>query len=382
MSLQRSQPLLTLEAGRFFAATAVVLFHYTGVVHDFRGVNVFGDLFRPGHVGVPYFFVLSGFIIYHVHRDDIGRPGTIARFAAKRAIRLMPMFWMISLVMLAGFLLSPGLLGKRELTFPGVIADLLLLPHANAILSISWTLRHEMVFYALFALALWLGRPAFGLIAIWIALSLVGSAFSLDVDSLGLLSLVGSGLNLGFGLGILVAIAVLRRSVAPAGLWIVAGGGGLLALCAAEWLIGRGTSHDIAILGAWGGVAYLIAAAVLIYGLVRFEAGRTLPAAGLWKMLGGASYLLYLVHQPLASAAFRVVPPLKTMAPELAFILLTAAAIVVALLGHLLVEKPILAFLSGQFTQRSGATRQVPGDGSGGVGYASSPQHPPKLADR
>ncbi len=339
------QRLLTLEAGRFLAAAGVMLFHYTSVVGDFTGRLPFNDVFRPGHVGVPYFFVLSGFIIYHIHRADIGQPATIGRFVMKRAIRLYPMFLAISLVMLAAFLLKPGLSGSRTLDVSGIAADFLLLPHSDAVLSISWTLRHEMVFYALFVVAIWLGPKALWLVGLWalISLGLSGTDWAKD---LGKGSVVATTLNMGFVFGICAAAALHRLPTKRGGIWALAGGTAFVALCIVEWSMGRGVPHDIAVLGRAGDMAYLLAAAFLIYGLANLETRWVMPHAQLWKALGGSSYLLYLLHQPLASLALRLPGVANGLPVEILFTVLAAGAILLALVAHLTIERWLLRRLS------------------------------------
>src|SRR4051812_26261004 len=105
--------LVTLEIGRFLAAASVMMGHYSGVVEKAQGTPVFENAFGLLHIGVPYFFVLSGFIMFHIHYEDIGKPSAVPNFAARRAGRLLPMFWAISLPMLLGFLLIPALSQER-----------------------------------------------------------------------------------------------------------------------------------------------------------------------------------------------------------------------------------------------------------------------------
>lgn len=335
-----------------------MVFHYTTVVKDFAGRLPFGDLFRPGHVGVPYFFVLSGFIIYHIHRRDIGRPNTIGRFVTKRAIRLYPMFLGISLVMLAAFLAKPSLLGNRTLDATGIIADFLLLPHSDAVLAISWTLRHEMIFYALFVVALWLGPKALLLIPLWAGISLALSDTEM-ASHLGGGSVIATSLNVGFLFGICAAAALHHRPTQRGGLWAIAGGVLLAALCVWEWAIGRGVPHEIVVLGRAGDIAYLLAAALLIYGLANMERQWVMPHAGLWKALGGSSYLLYLVHQPLASLALRLPGVVHAFSAEALLLLLAVIAVCLALMLHLTVERWVLRRLTGIMipkTERRAAT--------------------------
>lgn len=359
--------LLTLEAGRFFAAVAVLLYHLTTIVANFRGgVIVLGDAFRPGHVGVPFFFVLSGFIIFHVHRRDIGQPRTLGRFAFRRIVRIYPMFWLISLAMLGAFLMVPSLGGQRALHAGGIISDLLLLPHGDSILAISWTLRHEIIFYGLFSLAICFGPRAFWAIGLWIIASFwLGLILPTDEHGLGGWSVMAASLNLGFGLGMLAAWLLQRRSIAPAGLWVGIGGGSLALLCLLEWYIGHHVDHSVAILGPWGDVGYLSASAILIYGLAKSEQHWRLPHPKLWQTLGGSSYLIYLIHQPVASVAMRLLRRFNTLPPLGAFIICAALAIGVAVVLHLTVEKWIIRKLNAAWKtpapskQTRGATMVV-----------------------
>ena len=70
--------LLSLEAGRALAALAVVAFHA-----EVFGANLFTQTrhfwFDWGSHGVDFFFVLSGFIIFHAHRHDA--PGFESAYA-------------------------------------------------------------------------------------------------------------------------------------------------------------------------------------------------------------------------------------------------------------------------------------------------------------
>jgi len=341
--------LITLEAGRFFAALAVMLFHYTNVLWRFRGEQVFDDVFRGGHAGVPYFFILSGFVIYHAHEKDLGRPKSIPRFALRRAIRLLPMFWAVSGVMLAGFLLVPSLSAERSLSFAGVIADFLLLPHADAVLAISWTLRHEVIFYAIFALALWRGPRMLALVVVWGAVSVINAGMGLHDSGFGSWTLISSALNLGFALGIVIAVLTKKNVPVSPGLCIIVGGGLLSFLAIMEWHLGHGMDTAIEVLGAVKGtVAYLVAAGLMIYGLAKSESGWKIRAPGLWRLLGGSSYLLYLIHPPIASLAIRVIPLFRTMPTEMVFLLLASATVAAAIGLHVVIERQLLAYLSAK----------------------------------
>ena len=157
----------SLQYGRGVAALLVCLFHYEGAKVQLQAK--FDDavdtnlhfIFGAGHSGVEFFFVLSGFIIFHAHRNDLSWPERFGTFYWKRAIRILPMFWFI--VAPFGFavlvLSSSGLLTPEKF-----LLDLLLIPREGTLtLPAAWTLQHEVVFYALFGLLIlnkWLGLVA------------------------------------------------------------------------------------------------------------------------------------------------------------------------------------------------------------------------------
>jgi exopolysaccharide production protein ExoZ len=345
--------LLSLEAGRFFAATAVVFDHYSSLMKNFVGSTPFSGIMRGGYFAVPYFFVLSGFIIYHIHRRDLGRLSQLKSFALKRTIRLLPMFWLISIIMLVGFWVVPSFSGDRNLSLFSLIADFLLLPHGDSVLPISWTLRHEAMFYGLFALAIWVGPRALWLVAIWAIVSLLPIWPRLTVYNLGLVSVVSGALNLGFVFGIAAAAALARQAVVRPWIWIACGSIPLVCLGALEWWVGQTSTAQDQLLGPLGVVGHLMASALLIFGLVRLEeAGWIMPWARIWKVLGGASYLIYLLHQPFASLAMRLVKPLSRLPTDLAYLILVASAVTSAIALHVFVERPLLRWLSRQLMGR------------------------------
>ncbi len=353
-----SGKLISLEIGRFLAAASVLLYHYTSLIADYGGVIVLDDIFRPGHAGVPYFFVLSGFIIVFAHRRDVGQRGRIGPFLIRRAIRLYPMFLLISATMLAGFLLIPSLGGERALTSAGLAADLLLLPHADAILSISWSLRHEVIFYLLFCAIIAWGWRAAILIVAWglgsFALSLL-PALGGTAMRLGSTSLLLSPLNLGFPLGLGIGWFILSGRTMPSPRLMAGAGGVLLALLwLIEWHSGKGTDHALSVLGPWGDLGYLVASALLIAGLVALEPGRAWRWERLWTILGGASYTLYLLHQPLGSILVRLLRPLVEAAPLAAYLLASLTAILAAIAVHLTIEKWMLRKLRPLATSPKG----------------------------
>src|SRR5437870_555325 len=141
-----AQKLTGIEAGRGIAALLVLGVHARDHLFTDFGSVPLGDFFVFGHAGVDFFFVLSGFIIFYVHADDIGRPYRLMHYLRRRFTRIYPFYWVISLLTLTAIVLS----AHQGLPSAGqFIASALLIPLNDiVIVPVAWTLQQEIVFYA------------------------------------------------------------------------------------------------------------------------------------------------------------------------------------------------------------------------------------------
>ena len=78
---------------RFFAALAVVFFHYSfrGYAADAMSIMPYpllASLSKYGYLGVELFFMISGFVILMTAAN-----GSLRSFAISRIVRLYPAFW-------------------------------------------------------------------------------------------------------------------------------------------------------------------------------------------------------------------------------------------------------------------------------------------------
>ncbi len=74
-----------LDLMRFTAALVVVLYHYTAGTSSFATFGLFAEFTKFGYLGVPLFFMISGFVI---SASALNR--TPAEFAISRSTRLYP----------------------------------------------------------------------------------------------------------------------------------------------------------------------------------------------------------------------------------------------------------------------------------------------------
>ena len=76
--------------------------------------------------GVDIFFVISGFIMSVTSRDS--RPG---EFAARRLIRIVPLYWLLTITLAAAVLIRPQFFRTTVMSGTYLIKSLLFIPYAN-----------------------------------------------------------------------------------------------------------------------------------------------------------------------------------------------------------------------------------------------------------
>ncbi len=347
-----------LQALRAFAALLVVLYHTN--ISIFRTARYwpdqpFGPAFNFGHAGVEFFFVLSGFIIFAAHRRDIGVEHKLAPFLWKRFRRIYPVYWVMLALVVPLYFLVPSF-GSPVLREPGVLFDSVLLLHLfghNAVvLTVSWTLFHEVLFYGVFALLVLNRTLGAVVMAAWMA----GSVVSLFAGAAmpEPLAFCFSPMHLLFGMGIGAAWSVGRRPT-PLPATVVLIGAALFFGAGAEevwagWLPGAGR-----------GIVYGIGSTLLLLGALGLERSGRIRVPRALVFLGDASYSVYLVHFVALSFLAKLAMALDERMPmphALLYLGLASASVGAGLVFHRAVEVPLLARL-GKREAASAAAKQV-----------------------
>jgi peptidoglycan/LPS O-acetylase OafA/YrhL len=337
MNASPSQPAYfqSLQAFRGLAALAVVLHHAGLFSHRQLGQTFCADAFDGGMIGVDFFFVLSGFIITSVHGRDLGQPERAPNYVLRRFFRIYPLLFLLTAAKLAIELIQGT---DRSLGL--VLSSFLMLPPAGGeypIITAAWTLQHEALFYALFLVAIVIGkRVALWLVALWVALMIVARFAALE----GIVAFVLHPHNIQFLIGCGTA-AILARwkqsSLVPAGALIA------FALVLA---IGRA---DALVWRACLGCGF---AGILLLGTV---VERSWPVPAFLRVLGDASYSIYLAHTPLLLIFVKLSKRWvgdDSIRAHLAIAIGVMLAIGFGLAVYRLVERPLLLW-SRRFTPRS-----------------------------
>lgn len=323
-----------IEICRGVAATAVVLYHAARHLDRNYHLPLLTAPLQFGHAGVDLFFVISGFIILYVHYDDIGNPGRIGRYANRRFTRVMPTYWVA-----LGLTAAMGISGSKGL--PSLVEwaySLSLVPsNRELILGVAWTLRYELMFYAIFCILLL--RRSLGIAAMgtWLVAVLINATGMADMSTLP--NSLFSVYNLEFFFGMAAAYALRNRRI-PAPALVFAAGVALFGLVAVAEELGKIDGYaDCA------RIAYGVPAMAIVLGAAAIGRGQTTTPHWLLRALGSASYSIYLFQfifigilwqLCLLTGLTRLVPPLAL------FPLIAAGPVIGGVLVSQWIEHPLI----------------------------------------
>lgn len=322
--------LLVIQYLRGIAAVGVLAFH---------AAQRAGQSFGVGAAGVDIFFVISGFIMWTISARQAHGPGT---FLLRRAGRIAPLYWTVTLAVVALDLLKPALFPNMRLSAGHVVQSLLFLPHQDPhgvtapVIVPGWTLNYEVFFYVVFALTLLLplARRALALTGALVLFCALG--LMLDVSGNPVLATYSDPLVLEFVAGVWLAKAwAANRLGGRAAAWTaIATGCAILATVAILDPVVAGAPRLL----YWG-----LPAVLIVWGGLSLErSGRTPHWSGV-KLLGDASYSIYLVHGLALSLVFKLLEGRGPGSAAVALLVAIPFSILVGTACYFAVERPLLA---------------------------------------
>lgn len=335
-----------LDLIRFAAAMLVLLYHLTyywwlpksGLgASGFQpglGMGALGRVLAGGWVGVPIFFVLSGFVIAFSASDK-----TAHEFVIARAARLYPAAWICASIT-ALVLLR---LGHGSIT--GWLGSMALSPVGPWISGVYWTLGVEIVFYTMVA-ALLASAGSEHILTLGATIGLASTAYWLVKVTLSAFGihffnvlgprehwpdalLLSSGCY--FGLGVMLWASVGQRwtplRVTMAAACVFAGAISIVATTK-SLAYQTGDANLVAPLMIW------LVAMLAMFTTIRWNdvLGKQIgPHAGAIRTIGLMTYPLYLVHSEVgrdAMLASRHLGAATALASGIAAVLLIAYVVV------------------------------------------------------
>lgn len=288
--------LKSLTAFRFFAAFWVFLFHLRSRI-DYEKSWLW-DVIENGARGVDFFFILSGFVIFHVYEPQIksGR-FSIRNYMIKRFARIYPLHLVMLLIFLAIAIV-------RNDQIQGVFASLTLL-HAWGITDglvlngPSWTLSAEMFAYIIFGLAVFRSPPTWFIAAAFLLTAICAHAFAVNVGKTAFVHLTWDyGI---FRIIPLFVLGMLLRRLTPLVPPTIAVIIGLMGIGVFFWIAQfEGVGYEI-----------LVPFVLLIVAGARLSDWPKLPTnSRLCVYLGEISYSTYMIHIFVIALWFDYLPKL------------------------------------------------------------------------
>lgn len=294
----------SVQGLRALAAFIVLIGHINYFLGNALEVKIFGEVVRSATVGVDIFFCISGFIMFVTAERSFGKEGAVARFWLRRALRIYPVLWVVTVLVICVSIWIPTVLEGQQVTLRSVLMSFLLLPREQTPLvgGHGWTLVHEIRFYAIFGMLLIFGRiNGFRMLIGWAALSfvvLVLSYLQSPILSSGLparvFNYVAHPNTIEFLSGVLIGYVAKARKTSALIDWLVFTTGvvSLLTAMRMEEQIKLPTKY-------WAMTLYALPAFLLVFGCVLLER-RYRPRLPRWLVVAGdASYSTYLIHMVL-----------------------------------------------------------------------------------
>jgi peptidoglycan/LPS O-acetylase OafA/YrhL len=272
--------LLNVQVLRAYGALAVAFFHTDFTI----GIG----LKRPiGGFGVSIFFVISGFIMAMICDSDS------RHFLARRIARIVPLYWVLTILVFAAGSIVPSLLGNTTADRAAVLKSLFFIPYLThgayfPILFLGWSLNYEMYFYLWIAAALLIHKRNAPLIA---AAGMTAVLLGLRVLNVGGAAMFyAHPIIFEFILGILCYYGFRslseERIQANRTFFVFATIASALVMIAAA----------ITTVGLLNAVIVGVTSTTLVLGAVLLDKAQVSLRWPVLILLGDASYAIYLIH--------------------------------------------------------------------------------------
>lgn len=297
----------TVQYVRGACAMAVVLWHGLSQLLRFQP-----HLTYPGWgaIAVDIFFVISGFVMWHMM---MMQPVSFGEYCRKRFVRAIPFYWAMTSFVVAVMLLAPRLLSTSRFDFAHVVASYFFVPWLHPVLRgefapviiPGWTLDFEIAFYLVLGFGLFvpLRWRALAVVAAILAAALSPAVIAIHSP---ILVFYTQPLIVNFASGILLGWLVWNGFRLPAAAALA-----LIAVALGSIVLMPSPSHFVPELGGYRfmlaqALEYCGPALAIVGGAVFLDAART--RATPWRLpalIGDAAYSIYIVQVFVLAALTR-----------------------------------------------------------------------------
>jgi peptidoglycan/LPS O-acetylase OafA/YrhL len=346
---ERKQNYYLIQALRFLAAFMVVCCHSTFYTKERLLSSV--EIFALGANGVPLFFVISGLVIVLSSQKLTNDKDGWRKYAIKRIIRIVPLYWLITSYKVGIMILSAGLILHSELDFANILKSYFFIPTLNIdgeikpILGVGWTLNFEMFFYLLFTTALFI-RVNTILFSGVIILILTVLSFFKTPDWPIFLKFYADPIIINFLLGMLSAVLLTKNWRIPKFISIVMIVLGLIFLFSP-------LQYHLHFFKLNSAFVNALASFTIVYFCCNLEKRSVVHIPQIILFFGAASYSLYLVHPVIAPLSPLFFKKIGLINPLLSVSFCIILALIAAAIVYNYFEKPVSKFLNKKYTPKA-----------------------------
>lgn len=297
MNMRRSSNKLEIiQLLRASAAFFVVISH---ISHELVSLLLertrnFNEKLFPGDFGVDLFFVISGFIMIYTCWNKFGQPNAMYNFARKRMIRIVPLYWIMTTLMICIVIVLPDNVNSATSQWQQWVSSYLFIPYAREtdglirpVLGLGWSLEFEIFFYLIFGVCLFFVRRT-GLILVLVVLTVIPLATSTNGGIGTAARFYGHPIIWEFAFGIIIGAAYRKNLYLPNFL------GFLFALIGIVLLIASPAYSEL--IDRMRHIHYGIPALLIMAGATLTKYGQQLIIARPFMLVGEISYSIYLCH--------------------------------------------------------------------------------------
>jgi len=285
--------IYSVQYMRAIAALFVVIHHAAWKGGQYSSSSF--DWFVIGEAGVDLFFIISGYIMCHtVDNKNIN----FTRFIKARVLRIIPLYWVLTTMALAVYLLFPEKVNSSG-GHTNIFLSYTLFPTLDSyLINNGWTLSYEFFFYFLFAFSLGFAAKYKYLYSVAIILALV-SIGNIVSSNIHLFDFITNPLLLEFTFGIGIFYLFKERTLS------FSTGAVLIALSILLIVLVNNFQPDLSRV-----ISYGIPSLLFFIGMIAlepiFKRNNKNIFNQLFEYIGNSSYSLYLSH-PFALVACSII---------------------------------------------------------------------------
>ena len=340
----RAKTFFFMDMLRAYACFMLILFHAHSISRQIPQTD--GTEIWPSPVwwcsAIDLFFVMSGFLIIYMGKKLYRTPDGVKIFAIRRAVRILPLYWIYTFIIASVFLLGAGTSHTSEhVTIDRFMASLLFWPiQGGPIIPLGWTLNFEVFFYILFSFSLRFAflQGAIGLCGVLGVLAALGVICDFQIYALKFWT---EPLVIDFIFGLALGIAYHLGVKLPNAARLLLAAASVLPLLAVPPDF---TPFDIVRPFTFGASAALLVAAACLR-----EKEYTFGKAGAFlQELSNSTYSLYLSHIITLKAVELVYKKsglALSFGPIPYIIFAPLCAVVVGYIAYISLEKPLTGYL-------------------------------------